>query len=61
MKTSVHHALKVSRHTVSPILEVDCLLFPGLFRDVPVESLFVVNTLENIQNVQSFSDNRLQC
>ena len=33
----------------------------GSFRDGPVDSLFVVNTLENIQIIQSFGDNRLLC
>ena len=55
-----HHALKVSHHTISPIIEVDRLLLPGFFIDIPVDFLFVVNTLENIQTVQSFSDERLQ-
>ena len=47
--------------TISLTLEVDHCLLPGSFRDVPVDSLFVVNTLENIQIVQSFSDDKLQC
>ena len=29
--------------------------------NVPVDSLFVVNTLENFQGVQSVSNHRLQC
>ena len=42
------------------ILEVDRALLPGFFMDVPVDSLFVVNSLENIQIVLSFIDDRLQ-
>ena len=54
-------ALRIERchihHTILPILEVDRLLLPESFRDVPVDALFVVIILENIQIVQSFSDN----
>ena len=53
--------LKVSHHTHSPVLEVDCLLLPLPFRDVPVDSLFVVNSRQNTQIGKSFSDELLQC
>ena len=43
------------------ILGKERLLLPRSFRIVPVDSLFVVNTFENIQIVQSFSDDRLHC
>ena len=46
----VHLTLKVSHQTISPLLEVDHLLLPRSFRDVLVDSL------ENIQIVQSFCD-----
>ena len=59
-ETSAHHALKVSNHTILPISEIECLLLPGSFRN-SVDSLFVVNALENIQFVQSLGDERLQC
>ena len=61
MQTSAHYALKVSHHTILPVLEIECLLLPGSFRNIPVDCLFVVNTLENIQIVQYFSDDQLQC
>ena len=61
MKTSARHAFKVSYHTFSPLLEIERFLVPGSFRNVPVDFLFVVYTLENIHIVQSFSDDRLQC
>ena len=59
--TTAHHELKVSYHTISPLLEIERLLLPGSFRNVSVGCLFVVNTLENIQIVQSFIEDRLQC
>ena len=37
----------MSHHTISPKLEVDHLLHARTFGDVPVDPLFVVNTLEN--------------
>ena len=40
------NVLKVSHHTISPVLEIDLLLLPGIFRSVPVNP--TVNTLENI-------------
>ena len=61
VKDVTHHALKLSHHKISSIVEIERLLLPGFLRNVPVDSLFVVNTLENIQIVQSFGDDRLQC
>ena len=47
--------------TTSPILEIERLQLHGSFRNVPVDSLFVINILENISIVQLISDHRLQC
>ena len=45
-------------HTqISPVLEIEHLLLPGSFRDVPVDSPVDVNTLENIQIVHSVMTN----
>ena len=53
--------IEASHHTFSHILEIKLLLLCGSLRNVPIDSLFVVNTLENIQIVQLFSYDRLQC
>ena len=39
MSTSAYHALKVSHHTISSILEIERLLFPGSFWNAPVDFL----------------------
>ena len=41
-------------------IKVGRLLLPGSFRDVPVDYLYVFNTLVKIQIVQSFSDGQFQ-
>ena len=41
-------------------LAIEHLLLAGYFRNVPVDSAFIVKTLKNIQIVQSVSDDRLQ-
>ena len=49
MQTSAHYSLKVLHHTITLILEIKRLLFPGPIRKVPVDSLFVINTLEKFE------------
>ena len=36
---SAHQALKVLYHTISPSLEIQCLLLLGSFRNVPIDSV----------------------
>ena len=36
---STAHTLKVSHQTISPILEIEHLLLPGTFRNIPVDSV----------------------
>ena len=40
--------IEVVTPTVLPIIEIECLLLPGFFKIIPVDFLFIVNTLENI-------------
>ena len=38
-KRGAHHALKVSHLKISHVLEIERLLLPGSFRNVPVDSV----------------------